>query len=312
MNKVQCVLSVERKVSFMRSSVLFLAAVLLLSYNHGVFAFQPVLPFLKKSQSYSLLMSETTAEASSSSSSSSMMSSKNSGKGFGEVVKILPKTGNELLETKSPSEIKDKLVDLLLHMTGKEEEFRLVETYVNVLEEKFISPQTLGFFNMAISGDWQFLFTTSVNNRPSSKLRLSELVQKVESDEASPFEGKLITKANWALAEDDTQTFDCYGSFTIECLYKVNQGTRMIIDLDQHLLEPAKGSKIPKDVQGLVGMLHRAIPKEMFDPEGLAIDTTYADPDVRIVRFTGKRHEGVRNIFFKSGSVAFDPSKKEN
>ena len=83
------------------------------------------------------------------------------------------------------------------------------------------------------------------------------------------------------------------------------------MNVDEHKIEPAKGSNIPKDVPKLVGMLHQTIPTEMFDPDDLAIDTTYVDPDLRIVRFTGKRHEGVRNIFIRSGSVHFDPSKKE-
>jgi hypothetical protein len=52
---------------------------------------------------------------------------------------------------------------------------------------------------------------------------------------------------------EDGETFDAKGSFSIKCSYKINQGARMIVDLNDHELRPAKGSKIPEDVPGLVG-----------------------------------------------------------
>mmetsp|Transcript_29267 Transcript_29267/g.59011 ORF Transcript_29267/g.59011 Transcript_29267/m.59011 type:complete len:85 (-) Transcript_29267:152-406(-) len=82
----------------------------------------------------------------------------------------------------------------------------------------------------------------------------------------------------------------------------------MIVDLNDHEIRPAKGSKIPSDVPGLVGLLHRAFPKEMFDPSGHAFDTTYLDADLRVVRLTGPHHEGVRNIFMRKGSFEINPA----
>eukprot|EP00804_Cyclotella_cryptica_P018869 CCRYP_006409-RA/>CCRYP_006409-RA protein AED:0.28 eAED:0.28 QI:0/0/0.5/1/0/0/2/571/79 len=57
----------------------------------------------------------------------------------------------------------------------------------------------------------------------------------------------------------------------------------------------------------LVRLLHRAIPKEMFDPNSHAMDTTYLDADLRIVRLTGAVHEGVRNIFMRQGTIVINP-----
>ena len=82
----------------------------------------------------------------------------------------------------TPTEIKSKLLDLLPRMTGTPTEFKYVESYVNALEEKYIQPHTLDFLNLAMIGEWQFLFTTDQLGRPSMKLRLTELVQKVEVD----------------------------------------------------------------------------------------------------------------------------------
>ncbi len=78
-------------------------------------------------------------------------------------------------------------------------------------------------------------------------------------------------------------------------------------DLDLRI-EISKGSKVPSDAQELVGLIHRAMPTEMFDSSDLAMDTTYLDTDIRIVRFTGLRHEGVRNIFMRKGLIEINPS----
>ncbi len=97
----------------------------------------------------------------------------------------------EVIMKMNPTQIKEKLLDLLPRMTGTKEEFTLVEAYVNALEDKFIPPQTLDFLNLAMVGEWQFLFTTNQLGRPSPKLRLTELVQKVDVKGLS---GKLINK----------------------------------------------------------------------------------------------------------------------
>jgi hypothetical protein len=101
--------------------------------------------------------------------------------------------------------------------------------------------------------------------------------------------------------------FDATGVFTVKCKYTINQGARMVMDLEDHVLEPARGSKIPKDVPALVGCLHRAMPTELFDPSEHAMDTTYLDTDLRIVRMTGPNFEGVRDIFIRRGSIVINP-----
>lgn len=83
----------------------------------------------------------------------------------------------------------------------------------------------------------------------------------------------------------------------------------MTIDNDLDLkIELKKGSAVPDDTQELVQLIHRAMPTEMFDPSDLAIDTTYLDTDIRIIRYTGARHEGVRNIFMRKGLIEINPS----
>lgn len=200
-------------------------------------------------------------------------------------------------------QIKNLLLDLLPRMTGKTEEFRAVETYVNALEDRYTPVQTLDFLNLAISGDWQLLFSTNLSAGPRPNFRIREMFQSIEP---RSLKGTLMNQVTWDHAEEG-QIFDVSGTFTVKCSYEINQGSRMVLGLDDHVLELAKGSAVPKDVQGLVGLLHRGMPKEMFDPNDHAIDTTYVDGDLRIVRYAGSRFEGVRDIFIRRGSREINP-----
>ena len=202
--------------------------------------------------------------------------------------------------------VRDLLVDLLPRMTGQKDEFRQVEDYINALEDKYVPVQTLDFLNLAMGGDWQLLFSTNRLGVPNTKLRLRELVQRIDTKNLN---GTVTNVARWDLAEEVPGVFDCSGTFAVKCDYSINQGARMNVDHRDHVLELARGSKVPTDVEGLVGMLSGAMPSELFDPNELAMDTTYIDEKIRIVRLTGSRLEGVRNVFIRSGAVEVSPIK---
>lgn len=227
-------------------------------------------------------------------------------KGFGNAVQTKTKDVSKM----SMAAVKTKLIDLLPRMTGQDSEYRAVEQYVNRLEELYQPAQTLDFLNLAMQGEWQLLFSTNLSGTPNPmKFRLRELIQTVD---CRGLEGSIVNKALWDLAEDADASFDATGTFTIKCSYNINQGARMIVDLEDHILEPARGSTIPNDVQGLVGLLHRSMPKELFDPSGHAIDTTFMDADVRIVRYTGARFEGCRDVWIRTSAFQLDPVRKED
>lgn len=224
-----------------------------------------------------------------------------------EGVDALPVDRQEDLKISSIAtmEIKRRLLDLLPRMVGTAEEFRDVETYVNTLEKRHTPVQTLDFLNLAMSGEWQLLFSTNLSGGPKSNFRLRELFQRVEPN---LLEGTVENKATWDLA-DGGDSFDATGTFTVKCSYKIKQGSRMVLNMEDHTIELGKGSAVPKDLEGLVGLLHRAMPKELFDPTGHAMDTTYLDGELRIVRMTGLRFEGVRGIFIRRGSMEINPVK---
>mmetsp|Transcript_8276 Transcript_8276/g.17143 ORF Transcript_8276/g.17143 Transcript_8276/m.17143 type:complete len:334 (+) Transcript_8276:126-1127(+) len=215
----------------------------------------------------------------------------------------------EDLSTRDTMAIKSRLLDLLPRMTGTPEEYRTVESYVNTLEDRYVPVQTLDFLNLAMSGEWQLLFSTNIAGPPRSNFRLRELYQKVESNGLN---GTIVNEAAWDWAQDHegmsmATSFDARGTFSIKCSYSINQGARMVLDLDDHAISLGKGSSVPKDVEKLVSLLFKAIPSEMFDPSDHAMDTTYLDGDLRIVRMTGPKFEAVRGIFIRRGSVKINP-----
>jgi hypothetical protein len=140
---------------------------------------------------------------------------------------------------------------------------------------------------------------------------ISEMFQRVESKSATSFDGTVTNEVAWELAEDGF-TFDARGSFAVLSKYEINQGSRLNLQLEDRTLKLSKGSALPKDIENLVGLINRAMPKELFDPNDHAMDTTYLDGDFRITRMTGTRFEGVRDIFVRRGSMEINPVKQDS
>jgi hypothetical protein len=212
---------------------------------------------------------------------------------------------NDELSSLPIAKLKERLLDLLPRMTGKREELEEISLLVNIMEEKFSPVMTLDFLNLAMQGEWQLLFSTNRLGMPNTKLRLRELVQSVEpNNEPNENTGKIDTLTTWDVAEDGIN-FSHTGTFTIKSTYEIEKYPRLSLSLAEHVIKPR--GDIPSDIQGLFGMLYHAIPTEMFDPQGLGMDTTFIDTNVRIVRLAGEKFEGVRNIFIRKDSVEINP-----
>ena len=213
------------------------------------------------------------------------------------------------LSTMDTMEIRSRLLEILPKMTGTPQEYKAVELYVNTLEDRYAPVQTLDFLNMAMAGEWQLLFSTNIGSSSGNDFRLRELYQRIDPN---GFNGTIVNEATWDLTEDHEDTipstsFNAHGSFSIKCSYSINQSARMVLQLNDHVIKLSEGSAVPKDVQRLVSFLYRAIPTELFDPDDHAMDTTYLDGDLRIVRITGPKFEAVRNIFFRRGNIKINP-----
>jgi len=229
------------------------------------------------------------------------------------------KSSDDNIISISAEEAKQNLLKMIPQMTGTEEEYKLIQSYVNLLEEQYSPIQTIDFLNLAIMGEWQLLFSTNVMPAPRKQLRLRELIQNIQPNEEERRNGTVVNSAKWDYYaqddnddDDDTNTnqqqqFNTNGNFNIKCSYSINQGARMVLELNEHEVRPSKSTSSKtiqsKDVPKLVGLLHRSIPAEIFDPNNHAADCTYLDADIRIVRMTGDKHEGVRNIWMRKGSL---------
>lgn len=200
--------------------------------------------------------------------------------------------------------IKNELVDLIPRMTGQPSELRRVEELVNQLEALYSPITTLDFLNLAMQGDWQLLFSTNLSGTPNPiKFRMRQVLQTVACQGRT---GTICHRVSWDLAETNEGDFDITGSFTVANRYNITQGARQVVQLDDHVLQIQSGP-VPKDVPGLVGWLHRSMPNELFDATNHAMDTTYLDTNLKIVRYTGPTFEGVRNIFMRDGAVEIAP-----
>lgn len=218
--------------------------------------------------------------------------------------------GKESTSTMDTMDIKRQLLDLLPRMTGTKDEYELVETYVNTLEDRYTPVQTLDFLNLAMAGDWQLLFSTNLSGSSRKHFRLRDLFQQIETNGLN---GTIVNEASWDLAQDydanssGSPKFDVSGNFLIKCNYSIEAGSRMDLSLKDHVINLAKGSNVITDPQELVALLFKAIPTELFDPNEHIMDTTYLDGDLRIVRMSGTKFESVRDIFMRRGSMEINP-----
>ena len=141
-------------------------------------------------------------------------------------------------------------------------------------------------------------------------------------------------KALWDHISEEGGSFDTFGTMNIINSYSIgNQGAaRMQMSLLDHAIKLSRGSKLPStdDIPKLVGLIHNAMPSELFDLNGLGLDTTFMDGNLRIVRLTANfgeqndenveldseamkkklellKYEGVRNIFIRKDSVEINP-----
>ncbi|KAG5189285.1 hypothetical protein JKP88DRAFT_353167 [Tribonema minus] len=176
---------------------------------------------------------------------------------------------------------------------------------VKSLEKQFSSEpiHTVDFFNLAISGEWDVVHSTLYPKRApaavvsSEDLTVRSLRQTITpSDGGNPREGEITTAVEWELPEQGIT-----GTFEVVAQYLTGDNSSMKLTTTGHRLKP---SSMPSDPQGLVELLQRHMPFELFDPDEQAVFTTYVDHDMRIVWAAGGRTgaNGSRIIFLRHHS----------
>jgi PAP_fibrillin len=223
------------------------------------------------------------------------------------------------------SEIKSRLLELLRIQSPTTPltlyEYRAMEDYINALEKDYQPIQTLDFFNLALQGTWQWLFSThhplgrthTVNPDTMCTYNLKSLEQTVDCQQ---MQGGIAHTVHWELDQNSNGTIDARGTFQVSGNYQITQGSRMAPLVQEEtapVLKLTPGSSLPSNVPALVQWLHRAIPSTLWLwsplPEvnmsaSTAMDVTYMDADLRIVRTTGHaRWEGARDIFARVSQI---------
>ncbi|KAL7556750.1 hypothetical protein ACA910_008086 [Epithemia clementina (nom. ined.)] len=256
----------------------------------------------------------TTAATTSSSSSATASSSTASTNDTASSTDKETDGGKAILDM-SLEEAKSELLALLPSMTGQAHEYRRVEILVNTLESLYQPVQTLDFWNLLQQGEWQLLFSTNMVNNQKTKGIVNPLVFRMRelyhTMQCAQRKGNWTTHVVWDLADEVPGRFDCTGTFTVQSSYEMApQGSaRFAWTLQDHVLQPAKGQKrLPHDCQALVGLLYRAMPTQVFDPSNHSADTTYVDATLKILRYTGPQHEGVRDIWIRRGALQINPT----
>ena len=113
-------------------------------------------------------------------------------------------TSSEVLSI-SAEEAKQNLLKMIPQMIGTDDEYKLIQSYVNLLEEQYSPIQTIDFLNLAIiMGEWQLLFSTNVMPIPRKNLRLREFIQNIQPNEEERRNGTVVNSATWDYyAQDD-------------------------------------------------------------------------------------------------------------
>lgn len=242
-----------------------------------------------------------------------------------------------------------RLLSHLRQGTLDDEGRTLTKKFIIELEQQQNFPYDVDFFNWAVGGTWDLLYSSSRLSVPDPNLRVRDIQAVYDGEkqtfrhivswefeesndaeqqvlngtegeptlfveeEAEPEEGAEGTgtagrgggqaKAVETAAPKTVmgEVFKTRGTFETVCKYNMSEvpsvPTRMIIELDEMRITPDPVDRPPKNPQALVAAIQRAVPREYFDPDEALMDTTYLDPNLRIVCYLGMRFAGVRHVY---------------
>lgn len=190
----------------------------------------------------------------------------------------------------------------LIPMIRSDEDHAEVERLAKVLESTYSPINSIGFLNLVLQGSWDFLHTTSPLPLVDPRLRLRRLAQLVQPSTDEAGSGNITLEAIWQFSEGSQP---CIGLFTVRCPYKVTTSGDVKLENatePEYILEPREGPKL-NNPQELVVLLQRAIPREMFEPEGATQHIAFMDDSLRITYVFGGKHPAARHIHLKSESI---------
>jgi hypothetical protein len=174
-----------------------------------------------------------------------------------------------------------------------------VDYLIKVLEDGFIPPQTVAFFNLIVGGEWELLYSNVLTPRKDDQL-LFRIEQEIQPNSATDQlnSGQLINRILWNVTQ---QGAVATGELLVKTEYVLNSRGGLDVSLREHILLP---KELPKDPEELIMSIQRSIPFEFFDPDQAMMINTYLDPALRITKVTGPIFRNVVNIFAKKSTAS--------
>lgn len=198
-------------------------------------------------------------------------------------------------EIDNPAQARDRLLSMLTTFISAETTPSEIEQIILQLESFHNTPATEAFTELALSGHWVLLFTSS-RTGTDGMIRIREIGQTFDIEKKT-----MTNKVVWNYTSADG-VYNMFANLAVNCSYQFVAPGRMEVSILEHKVTVEEGegieNNVPKDLQSVVLQLQRALPFEFFDPSGL-IDVSYIEPDFRIMRFMGERVVGVRHVFVR-------------
>lgn len=194
---------------------------------------------------------------------------------------------------------------------------QVVEALVTSLQRQGQRPLTDMFADLALTGEWALIYSPTAHggNPPPDGASLPNADGSVKMQDGGvlsfgrigqtvvPDKRLFVNYAEWTLKATDGAVYT--GVMFILCGYGYGR-SGWEVQLLEHQLRPGRDqlpgsttSSFPANVEELVRVLTRTLPREFFDPDGAQVGLAYVDPSLRLDLFGDSRYGGVRNVYVR-------------
>lgn len=198
---------------------------------------------------------------------------------------------------------------------------QVVEALVASLQRQGQRPLTDMFADLALAGEWALIYSPTAHGGTPPPAADSSGPPPPDADGSIKMEdggllsfGRIgqtvvpdkrlfVNYSEWTLAASEGAVYT--GVMFIVCGYRYGP-SGWEIQLLEHQLRPGRDdvpgsstTSFPADVQGLVRVLTRTLPREFFDPDGAQVGLAYVDPTMRLDLYGDTRYGGVRNVYVR-------------
>lgn len=195
--------------------------------------------------------------------------------------------------------LKTELLNLLPSIINDAAQMNEVKRLILLLEANSVLPVTEIFTEIALSGSWKLLFS-STRIQPKGNVRISQITQHFDMTEK-----KITNRALWSFP-DPNDVEHIPAVLNVVSSYSFKSPHCLEVAVKEHKVEILSHESkldLPQHFPSLIKELQATLPPEFFDPSGLQ-DVSYLEPKFRLARFVDNPLSGVRNVFKRTESTA--------